>query len=177
LLLGEFFFLVVYYVFKVRLSFRLSSLLIVLGGVISFLPSLLLHSHGHEKHLYGFGLGRIIVGFGLGGSLTVVNGIITEISDVQISVIYGVIGNIGLVIAPLTILALTCPQLSISTELVWRTALCIGSFPSLLTVVFDLEKDVRLVRHCDVKKRITSLFGCIKYIIKDIIYIYIYTSF
>eukprot|EP01041_Mallomonas_annulata_P007997 gene7997-16368_t len=125
-----------------KLSFKLCALTIFIGGCLCLSPSTSGKNEGKFKELQMFANFRLIMGIGLGGMYPLVATISREssqedLANSTVALVFGPIGSVGLILAPLVILLLN--SLGLPQFVQWRLAVFLGAAPSLLFLTPRVE--------------------------------------
>lgn len=131
-----------YAAYRLTISLRICSCLLVLGGILSITTGYLPWSVNSRK-LLEFAIARFIVGIGCGGLCSSVSLIFKDscakpIDNCKLAFIYGPIGSLGLLAAPLIVGIFD--QWKISADgITWKVALSVGTIPGILLLPYHVD--------------------------------------
>jgi MFS transporter, PHS family, inorganic phosphate transporter len=130
------------FILNVKSSFKICSLLMIIGGILSIIPGYMGLSRNSTK-LFDFSAARFIVGLGCGGLFSGVSILFREnfskdVGNSNIAMIYGPIGSLGLILAPLVITVFDNTQI-FSDDVAWKVALLIGTLPIAFLLIYDVD--------------------------------------
>ena len=132
------------FVLQVKTSFKLCSLLMIIGGILSIVPGYTSLSANATK-LLDFSVARFIVGLGCGGLFSSISVLFREnfsraVGNLKLAFVYGPIGSLGLIFAPLVITIFDRTRV-VSDDIAWKFALSIGTIPSALLLIHDVDDE------------------------------------